>query len=58
MEWYIPYSWKNQYYQNDYTVQGNLQIQCNSYQITKSMSYINRNKKKNFNLYGNPKDPE
>ena len=20
--------WKNQYYQNDYTIQGNLQIQC------------------------------
>ena len=27
-------------------MQGNLQIQCNSYQITKSMSYINRTKKK------------
>ena len=27
--------WKIQYYQNDYTIQGNLQIQCNPYQTTK-----------------------
>ena len=26
--------WKNQYCENDYTTQSNLQIQCNSYQIT------------------------
>ena len=26
--------WENQYCQNDYTTQGNLQIQCNPYQIT------------------------
>ena len=26
--------WKNQYCQNDYTIQGNLQIQCSPYQIT------------------------
>ena len=26
--------WKNQYYKNDYTIQHNLQIQCNPYQIT------------------------
>ena len=25
--------WKNQYHQNDYITQGNLLIQCNSYQI-------------------------
>ena len=29
--------WKGQYYQNDYTTQGNLQIQCNPYQITKGI---------------------
>ena len=29
--------WKSQYYQNDYTTQGNLQIQCNPYQITKQL---------------------
>ena len=26
--------WKNQYNENEYTAQSNLQIQCNSYQIT------------------------
>ena len=26
--------WKSQYYQNDYTTQGNLQTQCNPCQIT------------------------
>ena len=26
--------WKNQYWENDYTTQSNLQIQCNPYQIT------------------------
>ena len=29
--------WKSQYYQNDYTTQGNLQIQCNLYQTTKDI---------------------
>ena len=27
-------NWKNQYCQNDYTTQSNLQIQCNPYQAT------------------------
>ena len=27
--------WKNEYFQNDYITQGNLQIQCNPNQITK-----------------------
>ena len=27
--------WKNKYYQNGYTTQGNLQIQCNPHQSTK-----------------------
>ena len=26
--------WKNQHCKNNYTTQGNLQIQCNPYQIT------------------------
>ena len=30
----IPCSWKNQYCENDYTTQSNLQIQCNPYQLT------------------------
>ena len=34
---HISCSWivKNEYCQNDYTIQCNLQIQCNVYQITK-----------------------
>ena len=27
-------NWKNQYCENDYIIQSNLQIQCNPYQIT------------------------
>ena len=35
METYTMFfDWKNKYSQNDYTTQGNLQIQCNPYQIT------------------------
>ena len=26
--------WQNQYSENEYTIQGNLQIQCNPYQTT------------------------
>ena len=29
--------WKSKYYQNDYTTQGSLQIQCNPYQTTKDI---------------------
>ena len=31
--------WKNLYCQNDYTTQGNLQIQCNPYQITSGIFF-------------------
>ena len=34
--------WKNQYCRNDYTTQGNLQIQCNLYQITKDILHRTR----------------
>ena len=34
--------WKNQYCQNDYTTQCNLQIQCNLYQITNGIFYGTR----------------
>ena len=35
MEKYTMFlDWKNQYFENDYTTQSNLQIQCNLYQIT------------------------
>ena len=35
MEWYINFLvWKNQYCENNYTTQSNIQIQCNPFQIT------------------------
>ena len=36
--------WNNQYYQDDYTTQGNLQIQCNPYQITKDIFHRTQTK--------------
>ena len=38
-------NWKNQYCQNDYTNQSNLQIQCNLYQITNNIFHNIRTKK-------------
>ena len=38
--------WKNQYFQNKYTAQGNLQIQHNPYQITNGI--FHRTRSKNF----------
>ena len=32
--------WKNQYHQNDYTTQSNLQIECNPYQITNGIFFF------------------
>ena len=37
--------WKNQYCENDYTTQSNLQIQYNPYQITNDIFSQNWNKK-------------
>ena len=37
--------WKNQFCENDYTTQSNLQIQCDPYQITNGMFYRTRTKK-------------
>ena len=34
--------WKNQNCENDYTTQGNLQIQCNPYQITNGIFHRTR----------------
>ena len=43
MEKYTMFlDWKNQYCENDYTIQSNLQIQCNSYQITNGIFYGTR----------------
>ena len=46
MERYTMFvDWKNQYCQNDYTAQGgNLQIQCNPYQITNGILHRTRTK--------------
>ena len=40
--------WMNQYCQKDYTTQGNLQIQCNPYQITNGI--FQRATTKNFKI--------
>ena len=40
---------KNQYYQNDYTTQGNLQTQCKFYQITNDI--LHRTRTKCFKIY-------
>ena len=49
--------WKNQYCENDYTMQSNLQIQCNPYETTNGILHRIRTKK-SYNLCGNTKDPE
>ena len=36
---------KNQYHENDYTAKFNLQIQCNSYQVTNGIFHRIRTKK-------------
>ena len=49
--------WKSQYYQNDYTTQGSLQIQYNPYQITKDIFHRTQTKDvKSF--FRSTKDPE
>ena len=40
--------WKNQYCENVYTTQSNLQIQCNPYQITNGIFL--KNQKKNLKI--------
>ena len=43
MERYTMFlDWKNQHCENDYTTQSNLQIQCNSYQITNGIFHRTR----------------
>ena len=57
MERYIMcLAWKNQYYEHDYINQSNLQIQCNSYQITNGL--FTELEQKILSLQGNTKDPE
>ena len=43
MDKYIMYVyWKNQYSENEYTTQSNLQIQCNPYQATNGIFHRTR----------------
>ena len=43
MERYTMFlDWKNQYCENDYATQSNLQTQCNPYQITNGIFYRTR----------------
>ena len=45
MERYTMFlDWKNQYCENDYTTQSNLQIQCHPYQTTNGIFYGTRTK--------------
>ena len=48
---------KYQYYENDYTTQSILQIQCNHCQINKEIFHRIR-AKIFYSLYGSTKDPE
>ena len=49
MEKYTMFlDWKNQYCENDYTTQSNLQIQCNPYQTTNGI--LHRIRTKNFTI--------
>ena len=56
------FNWKSQYCQNDYTTQGNIQMQCNPQiqcsPIKLPMEFFTGVELKFFKLYGNTKDPE
>ena len=46
MEKYTMFmDWKNQYSENEYTTQSNLQIQCDPYEITNGIFHTTRIKK-------------
>ena len=50
MEKYTVFmDWKNQYCQNDYTTESNLQIQCNPCQATNDT--FQRTRTNNFTIY-------
>ena len=48
--------WKKQYCENDYTIQSNLQIQCNLYQITNGI--FHRLEQKNLQFVWKQKRPQ
>ena len=57
MEKYTVFmDWKNEYCQNGYTTQSNLQIQCNPYQATNGI--FHRTRTYNCNLYRNTENLE
>ena len=43
--------WENQYFQNDYTAQDNLQIQCNSYEIIDDFFFFGQSRTKSVKIY-------
>ena len=47
--------WKNQYSDNEYTTQSNLQIQCNPYQVTNGI--FHRTRTNNFTIVWKYKKP-
>ena len=50
MEKYTMFKdWKNQYTENEYTTQSNLQIQCNPYQTINGI--FQRTRTNNFTIY-------
>ena len=50
MEKYTMFlDWKNQYCENNYITQSNLQIQCHPYQITDGI--LHRIRRKNFTIH-------
>ena len=51
------FDWKNQYCQNDYPTQGNLQIEHNPYQMTNGIFHITTTRKKNVWLACKHKRP-
>ena len=58
MERYTMFlDWKNQFCENDYNTQSNLQIHCNPYQATNGILHRIRTKK-SYNSHGNTKDPQ
>ena len=56
MEKYTRFmDWKNQYNENEYTTQSNLQIQCNPYQATNGT--FHRTRTNNFTIAWKHKKP-
>ena len=48
--------WRNQYCQNAYTTQGNLQIQCNLYKIANGI--FHRTRIQNFEIFMETKNSQ